>query len=201
MSDNKQTEVIVKLTNVRLSFPNLHKKDPKYGRFSANFLMTPEHPDLAKVRAAIVKVAKAKWPSKYKQILKSMKAQDKQCLHDGDTKEQYEDYPGNFFLAASSSKKKPTLVHRNREPITEDDGTIYGGAYVIASVALWAQDNEYGKRINAQLRGVQFYADGESFGGGGSSASPDEFDDLGDPDVDDEFADDEDLDDELEGLV
>ena len=57
---------------------------------------------------------------------------------------------------------------------------LYG--YVNGSIELWCQDNAYGKRINATLRGVQFLKDGEAFAGGGS-ASADEFDDLG---VDDE---------------
>ena len=35
-----------------------------------------------------------------------------------------------------------------------------------AIVELWAQDNNYGKRINASLAGVQFAKDGEAFAGG-----------------------------------
>ncbi len=35
---------------------------------------------------------------------------------------------------------------------------------VHAVVRLWAQDNAFGKRINAQLQGVQFASDGEAFG-------------------------------------
>ncbi|MDQ9777799.1 DUF2815 family protein, partial [Acinetobacter baumannii] len=42
---------------------------------------------------------------------------------------------------------------------------------------LWCQDNNYGKRINASLRGVQFLKDGEAFAGGGI-ASEDDFEDL-----------------------
>jgi hypothetical protein len=45
-------------------------------------------------------------------------------------------------------------------------------------VELWAQDNQYGKRINASLGGVQFAKDGESFGGGGNVVEADDFDDL-----------------------
>jgi hypothetical protein len=44
-------------------------------------------------------------------------------------------------------------------------------------VEIWAQDNNYGKRINASLKGVQFVRDGDAFAGGGA-ASPDEFEDL-----------------------
>jgi hypothetical protein len=48
---------------------------------------------------------------------------------------------------------------------------------VVAIVELWAQDNSWGKRINATLKGVQFYQDGEAFAGG-VSASADDFEDL-----------------------
>ena len=60
----------------------------------------------------------------------------------------------------------------------EADGLPYSGCYVNASIELWAQDNNYGKRINASLRGVQFYRDGDAVAGGGGPASEDEFDDL-----------------------
>lgn len=38
-------------------------------------------------------------------------------------------------------------------------------------------DNNFGKRINASLGGVQFYRDGDAFAGGGV-ASEDDFDDV-----------------------
>ena len=62
-------------------------------------------------------------------------------------------------------------------PLTAADGRPYAGCYVIANVELWAQDNNYGKRINASLRGVQFLRDGDAFSGGGA-ASEDEFDEV-----------------------
>ncbi len=46
-----------------------------------------------------------------------------------------------------------------------------------ASLELWVQDNAYGQRINAQLRGIQFYRDGDSFSAG-RPAEADEFEDV-----------------------
>jgi len=63
----------------------------------------------------------------------------------------------------------------------EDDGTIYAGCYVNAIISLWAQDNTYGKRINAQLEGVQFCNNGEPLGAGGIDV--DEFDAFASEDV------------------
>jgi hypothetical protein len=45
---------------------------------------------------------------------------------------------------------------------------------VNAIVTLWPQNNQYGKRINALLDGVQFNRDGDPFGDGAVSVS--EFD-------------------------
>lgn len=201
MSDNTES-VRIRLTNVRLSFPNLFERDKKYNRFGGNFLLTPDHPDLEKLRKAIKIAARNKWPKSWKKIYQQLEKQDRLCLHDGDTKE-FEDYPGNFFVAASSTKTRPRMFLRDgRTELFEDQGEIYGGCYVVVSLEIWAQDNDFGKRVNAQLRGVQFYADGESFGGGGA-ASDDEFDDLGDPDADDDLGefDDPDLDDDIDDLV
>ena len=41
---------------------------------------------------------------------------------------------------------------------------LYRLACARASIDLWAQDNKYGKRINASLTHVQFVKDGDQFG-------------------------------------
>jgi hypothetical protein len=76
----------------------------------------------------------------------------------------YDGYEGMFYLS-SANKTKPKTVHRNpRVELAEDDGVLYSGCYVNMTVTLWTQDNEYGKRVNANLRAVQFVKDGEAFG-------------------------------------
>ena len=40
---------------------------------------------------------------------------------------------------------------------------------------IYAQDNQFGKRVNASLLGVMFHSDGEAFGGG-TTATLDDFD-------------------------
>ena len=69
------------------------------------------------------------------------------------------------------------MIDVNKSPLTEQHGKPYSGCYVNAFVEFWTQDNNYGKRVNATLLGVQFYRDGESFSGGGV-ADTDDFDDL-----------------------
>jgi hypothetical protein len=71
-------------------------------------------------------------------------------------------------------------LNKDKSPLTEADGVVYSGCYVNGIIDLWAQNNNYGKRINATLLGVQFAGDGEAFSSGGSSASADDFDDIDD---------------------
>ena len=55
---------------------------------------------------------------------------------------------------------------------------LLSGYYVDAILDIWAQENSYGKRINAQLKGVQFRRKGDVFSGGGAPAEDDDFDEI-----------------------
>lgn len=172
----------IKIKNVRLSFPSLFRTEKfgeeDTGKYAATFILDKsEHADLIeKIKAAIAKLMKEE--------LKSKIPADKICLKDGDESARPE-YEGAYTIKAST-KKRPLVIDRDRSPIAEEDEKIYSGCYVNAIVTLWAQNNQYGKRINAQLDGVQFYRDGEPFGEGGISV--DEFDEFG---GDDSFDDDD----------
>lgn len=169
------------LKDVRLAFPNLFKATAPAGggeaAFSASFLFPPTHPQVKELRAAIAAVAKEKWGAKADAILKALQAQDKTALHDGYAKSEYEGFEGNLFISARS-KVRPTAYDGQRNEISEQDGLLLSGYYVNASIEIWAQENQYGKRVNAQLRGVQHLRKGEVFSGGGSPAVADEFDEI-----------------------
>lgn len=167
------------LKNVRLAFPKLFVAQSVNGgapTFGGSFILTPDHPQIAELKKAMDQVGQEKWGAQWPQVKKAIAAKDGFCLHDGDLKAQYEGYEGNLYVSANS-KTRPTVVDRDRTPLVESDGKPYSGCYVNVSVDIWAQDRSDGKRINAALRGVQFFKDGESFAGGGV-ASSDEFDDL-----------------------
>lgn len=170
----------IKLENVRLAFPVLFEAKTVNGEgkpaFSASFLLDPADPQVKALNQAIEQVAREKWGAKTDAVLKQMRAQDKVCLHDGDLKSNYDGFPGSLYVSARSTTR-PLVIDKDRSLLTEADGKPYAGCYVNASVELWAQDNNYGKRINAGLRGVQFFRDGDAFAGGGAS-SEDEFDDI-----------------------
>lgn len=170
----------VSLKNVRLAFPTLFEAKTVNGEgkpaFSASFLLDPADPQVKTVEAAIEAVAREKWGAKADAVLKQMRAQDKTALHDGDLKSNYDGFPGMLYVS-SRSNTRPLIIDADKTPLAEQDGKPYAGCYVNANVELWAQDNNYGKRVNAQLRGVQFFKDGDAFAGGGA-ASEEEFDDV-----------------------
>lgn len=126
--------------------------------------------------AAIDAVDKEKWTSKADVMLKQIRAADKTALHNGDTKAQYAGYEGMMFVNARNPVR-PTALDADKTPLQATDGRIYAGCYVNAVLEFWAQDNKFGKRVNATLMGVQFFRDGDAFSGGGA-ASDDDFDDV-----------------------
>src|SRR6185437_7635811 len=158
-----QSDVIT-LHNVRLSFANLFEaragdtpgSKPKY---SVASLFPKDHPDLPALKALMGKVAKDKWGDKAAAIGKSLEAGDKLAVHDGDAKSEYEGYAGNLFMNASNTRR-PLLIDRDAQTIlVQADDRPYSGCYANVRVQIWAQDNEFGKRINASLLGVQFVRD------------------------------------------
>jgi hypothetical protein len=160
------------LNNVRLSFPKIFNKatfEGKETKFEATLLIPKS--DTA---------TKAVLDEAIKSLLAEAKMKvgaDKICLKDGDDSD-YDGYEGNWSLKASNSKR-PTLVNKDKTPIVEEDNILYAGCYVNAIIDLWAQNNGYGKRVNANLLGIQFVKDGDSFEGS-KVADEDDFDDLGD---------------------
>lgn len=181
MTKPKPAETIVKLKEVRIAFPQLFvpksvmgEGDPAY---SATFIIRKDQKDVIEaIEKATEVAAKSKWGDKAPAMLKKLKLADKLPLHDGDTKSEYEGFENNYFLSARS-KIKPRVVDRQAQLLNAEDGQVYAGCYVIGSVAIWPMDNNFGQRINASLRGVQFMRDGDAFSGG-RPAGDDEFDEL-----------------------
>jgi hypothetical protein len=172
----------ISLPNARLSFPTLFShgsfNGESTGKFEATFILDAED-NADAIKAINLEIARL-----IKDELKGAKlGDDRVCLKDGNDSDRDEN-KGKFTIK-SSTKKRPMLIDRDKSPICEADNVLYAGCYVNAIVTLWAQNNGYGKRINAQLDGIQFVRDGEAFGDGGISASAfDDFDNV-DADLDD----------------
>lgn len=169
------------LKDWRLAFPNIWKATAPQGggeaAFSASFLAPPTHTQIKEINKACADLANEKWGVKGPAVLKALIAADKICLHNGDSKSDYDGFAGNLFISARS-KVRPSAWDQQRNEISEQDGLLLSGYYVDAVLDLWAQDNSFGKRINAQLRGVQFRRKGDVFSGGGAPAAADDFDEI-----------------------
>lgn len=184
----------ITLKNVRLSFPRLFEprafEEGQKKRYEATFLLDPTDKEHAKtikeIKKQAAKVAREKWPNGIpKRLPTNFGLADEEGL-------EYDGYEGMFyFRTARPGDSRPTVVNRDRTPLSAEDGVIYAGCYVNATVTIWAQDNQFGKRLNGNLRAVQFVKDGEAFGAPPVDAE-EEFDEL----PDDEFDDDELFDDE-----
>ncbi len=169
----------------RLSFEHIFTPSATEGSeptFSCSVLMPKGSAEVKKVEAEMMRVATEKWGAKGKEVLARLIKGGKTCLRDGDTKE-YDGYAGMDYVTARNPVK-PSAFDKNGEETEKADGLIYSGCYVQARIELWAQDNKYGRRINAKLLGVKFEKDGDAFASGSSPAKATDFD------VDDEPSDD-----------
>lgn len=99
-------------------------------------------------------------------------------LRDGD-KDRPEDeaYAGSFFLSASS-KTKPGIVDKDRQPII-DETEVYSGVYGRVSLNFYPFNANGSKGVACGLNHIQKLEDGEALGGRGSA--------------EDDFADDDNL--------
>ena len=183
----------IMLRNARLSYEHIFKavafeegQEPKY---SATFIIPKDHPALPAVKRAMFEAGQesfaadfgkaGSWPRGY---TCSLKDADKDTDSMGDVlAEKNPAYKGCYILEANSTRR-PVILNRDKSAVTEDDGVIYSGCYVNASLA--ASGYTFGKvkkGVKAYLNGVQFVKDGERFGADATN----DFDALDD---DDDFA-------------
>ena len=171
-------------------FPNGNDPTPYY---SGTYLLSADHPQFKALRTIIENLAKDKWPGtvknskgivvpKYKGILAALEAKGKCFLRDGDTKPEYDGFPGMWFIS-SRSKIRPNYFDWQKQPITEESGILYSGCFVNVSIECFAYTRG-NNGIGARLRGVQFLRKGDAFGGGGPPADDDEFDEIEAPEDD-----------------
>jgi hypothetical protein len=173
---------IVKIKGARLAFPQLFEAKSfdgeGEGAYSGSFIIAKDNPAIKEIEEVMVKLATEKWGTKAAAELKTLKAQGKVALRDGDDKADYDGFPGNMYISARN-KSRPLVIDRDKTPLTKADGRPYGGCIVNVNIDLWVQANNFGKRINATLVGVQFAGDGDAFSGA-APASVDDFDSVDD---------------------
>jgi len=159
---------VVKLENVRLSFPQLFQAKAGKGPdgqpqgkpvFSAVFILdkVKNKSDIDRLTKAALFTKQEKWQGKPVNLTGK-------SIRDGSEKEATDGYGSKIVFISARNEKRPGVVNRDLSPLTAEDGKPYAGCFVNATVRCWAQDNGYGKRINWALRNVQFVRDGEPFG-------------------------------------
>lgn len=201
----EQKEVIGKVIvlGARLSFASLFEmnvqKDPETGQerstWKANLLIPKEGADkvigvfkgqrmpvLKALKLASAEAKAKKWgdESKWPKL-----KPEKVFLRDGDL-ENWDGYAGHWYISASAQPTDRPAVVTNRkdgngnwiEAEPGGRGAPYSGCYVNATILAWAQDNEHGKRVNAQIKAVQFFKDGEAFGAAPTNPNEDFTDDM-----------------------
>ncbi len=182
----------VKLSNVRLSFPDLFDATDFNGdgnfKYRATFLIEPGSANFKAIQAAIDEAGAAKFtPAKWPAIKKAIQHQtNKFCFQDGAVKPDYDGYDGKWYITASKRVKdgRPLVIDRDKTPLTAADGKPYSGCYVNATIDVFGYTNS-GNGISAGLGGVQFVKDGDAFGAA-APAKPEDFPDLGDTGEDDD---------------
>lgn len=172
----------IKLTNVRLSFPDLFQATQYQGagafRYNATFLIEPGSANDKIIREAIKTEAVAVWKNKADVMLKSMENNsNKYCYLNGDTK-QYDGYEGKMYLSSHRRQVDgaPLVIDQKKSPLTAADGKPYGGCFVNATVDIYVQEGT-NSGVRCGLIGVQFANDGDSFSGA-ARPSADEFEEL-----------------------
>ena len=155
---------VIMIKNARLSFPEIWTpkafNEGQAPKFSCNFLLDKESDkaQIASFKKAIKEAALAGFKGEIPTGLKI-------CINDGKDK-SYDGYENAMYISCAS-RLRPQVIDRDRTPLVEEDGRPYAGCYVNAAISFWIQDNKWGKRVAANLNGLLFVKDGETFGAGG----------------------------------
>jgi len=178
----------IRIKNVRIAFPSLGEPEA-YGdgepAYQAKFIIVPKSEQAKAIKEAIAAAAKEQWKDKSADVIKLL-TEDKKVAYveapyrNKKSGETYAGFEGMHYLSARNSKSRPTIYNKANvklESSRDIESLIYSGCYVHALIDLYAQDNQWGRRINCVLQGVMFHADGENFGGS-SVATDSAFADL-----------------------
>jgi len=147
------------ISNVRVSYPHLHKPPVFEGKEDKKGIKiifdNDNERDMAIVDALhglFVETGKAKFgdeedalPDEGDWALRKKKKQ--------------------WSLNAKSDTQITVVSSNGKQLMNESNCEIYAGCYANIRIAIWAQQNKYGERINTQLISAQFAADGEPLDG------------------------------------
>lgn len=164
----------------RLSYMYAWEADDD-GKYSTQLLVDKKDKEtLDKIKAAIkaaIEMGKSKLANSKGVVPKNLKTP----LHDGDEERDTPEYEGMIYFNATSNHK-PVICDRRRQAITEES-EVYSGCYANVAVNFYAFSKGGNTGISAGLMGIQKVRDSERLGG--SSISANDFEDLGDDEIED----------------
>lgn len=181
------------LSNVRMSFPHLaepqRKVSPETGKervsYSADFIMTPDHPGFKQFMAKVNEMALAKWKEHCGTVMGIINGDRKlRCYGDGSQKvngktfQIYDGYAGHVFVTAGRDQP-PQIIQPDGTPVDPTNTMayqaltrkMYGGCRVNVALKPWLQENKHGRGVRCDLVAVQFAGDDKAFGEGAVDAS------------------------------
>lgn len=167
----------------RARFPKIFEAEQYEGkgdfRFSCDFLVEKGSDMEKEIEAAIEAEAQAQWGKDWKKMLAGMRGNNQKCAWSDGDNTKYDSDDGHMILAAKRKERdgRPLVYDRDKTPLTKDTGRIYSGCYVNTSVEIWAQKGTHAG-IRCTLLGVQFFKDGDNFGGASKGKETD-FEELG----------------------
>lgn len=180
--------------NVRLSYPHLDK--PYAGPSSDGGKAEPAYSCTGLMDKRTHKEAMQLIRDAGRELMLANKikdiAADRKFLRDGDLSGKETDE--GMWKVVAREKNPPILRDEDNRTVERVDAgrKFYGGCYGNVLIRPWLQNNQWGKRLNANLLAVQFTKDGEPFGEG--RISDDDVDEVfgGVADDDSGYEDDED---------
>lgn len=190
------TNGCIKIENVRFSYPHLDKPFAGKAKNDEGKAATPKY--------GIVGMLPKKTHVEAKDLIKEAMdalmqanecpklAPEKKFMRNGDDQDEPV-YEGHWTVSARE-ERAPSIRDKRGTLVTDPKAIanlIEGGYWGHILIRPWFQDNDYGKRINAGLVGVQHIRDDETFGegriddsdawtdeSGGSSGGDEDDDDL-----------------------
>ena len=169
------------IKEARLGFPTVIVPKPQNDgppRYNCNFILDPTAVEWGEMGQIVQQLATDKWGDHAAAVINMIK-QDKRlrCWGNGSEKinqktmQVYEGFFGNVYISASSKvDHPPKLYGQNAQelpPTANKNQMFVGGNYGAGIISFWAQENEHGRAIRANLDGVQYIREGEKFGAEG----------------------------------
>ena len=164
-----------RVTYVHVKEPKAFDEDstPKY---SATILIPYEHPDVAKIQAAI----KAAYDANSQSLFKGMPMTSPKFwnpLRDGaewlEEHPEATEYEGHYFIKAAS-KSQPAVFDQDGQDVIDLDELAYSGAYMRSVIQAYPFNNK-SKGVGFFLNSLKFMEHGERLSG--FTASADEYED------------------------